>query len=460
MPNTLGTILAMCICVTGAVADETPCPTTVQSPDELGTDAMLGASIAIDGDVAVVGAPLETGLGWASGAIYVYAKSGDEWMLDTRLIADDGAIGDMLGVDVDLLGDTIVAGAWFNDAAAGSNSGAAYIFTRQADGTWQQSAKLMAPDASAEDSFGRTVALGDNFCAVGSPLDDDLGPSSGSIHVFAPDTDGIWSHAAKLLHPDGSAGQQLGLGLDADGSRIVGGAPWAHEARGEILFWQRIGDNWSWQWNATMADVGEPQDFFGFHIALDGEHMAVGAYGDDAFGTDAGSIWMLEQVFDGWAIWNVPPPTPEIGAQFGIAVALSQDRLLVGSRFADAGGVDSGAVDVFARVDANWSPVTHVLPPDPVDGAEFGWAMDIEGDVAMVGALYQPSGGAVYAWVGLVEDCGCEGDLDGDGIVGVNDLLMVLAVFGQETDDGDVNNDGFVDVGDILQLIALWGACD
>jgi hypothetical protein len=453
--------LVLCAAV-NALATGAPCPVEVDIPADLGFEAMLGTSVAMDGDLLAVGAPLETGVAWATGAAYVYRLESGRWVHEARLIAEDAGWGDMLGVDVDLRGDTLIAGAWFNDAF-GSNSGAAYVFTRDATGTWSMPQKLVPPDGAPEDAFGRTVALGDGFCAIGAPLDDDQGASSGSIHVFDQAADGGWTHAAKLTQPATAEGHQLGLGLAADGLRIVGGAPWAHEGRGEIVFWERLGGTWLYRWNASMASVGEPEDFFGFSVSLDGDRMAVGCYRDDTYGVDAGSMWIFEAVFDGWAFWQYPPPAPQAGAQFGVSVAMSGDRALVGSRYALVDGVDGGRVDVFARsgeAGEVWAAAEVLHPPTPATEAEFGWALDIQGDHAVVGALYEPDNGAVHAWRGLLASCACTGDLDGDGDVGINDLLTVLEGWGGDGSQGDVNGDGQTGVDDLLALIAVWGSCD
>jgi hypothetical protein len=53
----------------------------------------------------------------------------------------------------------------------------------------------------------------------------------------------------------------------------------------------------------------------------------------------------------------------------------------------------------------------------------------------------------------------CPGDIDDDGIVGVEDLLAVIAGWGSSDPDADLNNDGTVNVEDLLVLIGAWGAC-
>ena len=53
----------------------------------------------------------------------------------------------------------------------------------------------------------------------------------------------------------------------------------------------------------------------------------------------------------------------------------------------------------------------------------------------------------------------CVSDVYGDGTVDVNDLLQVIAAWGNPGGDEDINIDGTVDVNDILVLIAGWGVC-
>ena len=98
--------------------------------------AILGLSVSIHGDLAVIGAPLQQGAtDWAAGRVHVYRFNGSEWELEAELVADDGASGDMLGVSVHTDGTRIVAGAWFEDTLY-SNDGAAYVFFKPEDSDW------------------------------------------------------------------------------------------------------------------------------------------------------------------------------------------------------------------------------------------------------------------------------------------------------------------------------------
>ncbi len=54
----------------------------------------------------------------------------------------------------------------------------------------------------------------------------------------------------------------------------------------------------------------------------------------------------------------------------------------------------------------------------------------------------------------------CPADLDGDGHVDFNDILTVLAAWGNEGGPEDLDGSGFVDIGDILAVLAAWGPCE
>ena len=143
------------------------CPADVDLPP-VAPGGYTGASVAIDGDLAVIGAPLGTGNDWATGVVLVYRNIDGTWTREAQLAADDGLVGNMMGVSVDVSGDRVVAGAWFEDSL-GTDSGAAYVFVH-VEGTWTQEAKLKAADAGANDIFGRTVAIDGSTIVVGAPL--------------------------------------------------------------------------------------------------------------------------------------------------------------------------------------------------------------------------------------------------------------------------------------------------
>ena len=113
------------------------------------------------------------------------------WLLKQKLLASDGAAGDLFGYSVSISGDYAIIGASADDDR-GSDSGSAYIFKRTLKyippggfvWVWEEQAKLLAADGAADDFFGYSVSISSDHAFVGAFADDDKGDVSGSAYVF------------------------------------------------------------------------------------------------------------------------------------------------------------------------------------------------------------------------------------------------------------------------------------
>ncbi|MCH8066348.1 MAG: FG-GAP repeat protein, partial [Chloroflexi bacterium] len=105
-----------------------------------------------------------------------------------KLLASDAQAGDRFGVSVAVSGDTAVVGAHGEDAG-GSNAGAAYVFQRNQGGTdnWGEVKKLSSSDAEAGDQFGRSVAVSGDTVIVGAFAEDAGGSAAGAAYLFDRD---------------------------------------------------------------------------------------------------------------------------------------------------------------------------------------------------------------------------------------------------------------------------------
>ena len=144
-----------------------------------------------------------------------------------KLLADDGELGDYFGNSVVASADglTIVVGAPY-DNDKGPDAGSAYIFTKQTDGSYLQSQKLLAADGAANDQFGRSVAVsGDgSTVVVGAHCDDDKDIDSGSAYIFTKQSDGSYLQSQKLLASDGAANNYFGGSVAVSNTSLFVGA--------------------------------------------------------------------------------------------------------------------------------------------------------------------------------------------------------------------------------------------
>jgi hypothetical protein len=150
----------------------------------------FGTAVAIDGDTIVVGSDSNGQGNTGAGSAYVFVRSGGSWTQESKLTASDASVRDGLGTALGISGESIVVGAFRNDAG-GADAGSAYVFVRD-NGTWNEQVRLIAGDAASSDSFGRSVGISGETVVAGAYRDDDHGGSSGSAYVFVRDN-GAWT---------------------------------------------------------------------------------------------------------------------------------------------------------------------------------------------------------------------------------------------------------------------------
>ena len=105
--------------------------------------------------------------------------------------------------------------------------------------------------------------------------------------------------------------------------------------------------------------------------------------------------------------------------------------------------------------------IAKLLPNDGAAGDWLGRSVAISGTTAIVGAVRDDDNGDDSGSAYLFDAAACPADLNRDNIVGVGDLLILLAFWGPcpELCLGDLDSDDNVGVSDLLILLANWGPC-
>ncbi len=257
------------------------------APDGAGAD-FFGSSVAVDGDIAVIGAPGDDDNGSYSGSAYVFVRSGTTWSAQAKLTPDDGAADDEFGNSVAVSGKTVVIGAHY-DNDNGDNSGSAYVFIRFG-ASWSQQIKLTPADGASLDQFGESLSVSGDTTVIGAYRDDDNGGDSGAAYVFS--RSGLtWSQQTKLLAADGALGDNFGYSVAVSGETVMIGAPGDGGHTGSAYVFTRTKSTWS-QHNKILAADGAVDDWFGNSVAVSGEIAVVGVYLDDDKGIGSGSAYV------------------------------------------------------------------------------------------------------------------------------------------------------------------------
>ena len=362
----------------------------------------FGNSTAISGDTVVVGGDRDSRAGEGSDSVYVFVRSDGIWTQQAKLTASDREEGDKFGFSAAVSEDTVVVGAYGDDDGA-ENAGSAYVFTRSG-GVWTQQAKLTASDAAEEDQFGYSVAVSGDTAVVGAYGKNDIGHDSGSVYVFTR-SDGVWTQQAKLTASDAAAQDQFGRSVAAFDDTIVVGAfgnSDAGRSSGSAYIFVRSDGIWTQQAKLTAQDAAF-LDHFGISVAVSGDIAVVGAENNSDAGTWSGSAYVFTR---SGGVWTQQTKLTASDAaafdRFGNSVAVSGDAIVVGAFGDSAAGIQSGAAYVFIQSDGVWRQQAKLTAPNAAEDDNFGNSVAVSGDVIVVGARGKSDAGtqsgAAYAF--------------------------------------------------------------
>ncbi len=192
----------------------------------------FGASIDFEGNRAVVGAEGRTVKLIESGAAYIFEHDGNgNWTQEKRLESSSPVDQGLFGASVALEGDTALVGAHGEMANGNAQGGAAYVFAK--NGTnWPEQARLTSADAEAGDNFGASVALSGNIAGIGAPSKSSAsGDATGAAYIFES-VNGTWMQQTKLTSSDADPNDRFGSAVALRGTRAVLGASGDNASQG------------------------------------------------------------------------------------------------------------------------------------------------------------------------------------------------------------------------------------
>lgn len=345
------------------------------------------------------------------------------------LKSSNSGVADAFGSAVAISGDTMVIGAPAEDGSStGVNggqasesalqSGAAYVFVRSGD-TWTQQAYLKASNTGAYDSFGWSVAISGDTIVVGAHQEDSAAatvngdgsdnsaPNSGAAYVFKR-SGTVWTQQAYLKASNAGAADLFGSAVAVWGDTVVVGANREGSAAsgidgdgtnngafnsGAAYVFHREGTSWTQQAYLKASDSAASAEF-GSAVAIDGERLVVGAPLADGY---RGAAYVFSRSFAAWSqqarltASNAAPT-----ARFGCAVAVSGDTIAAGARGESSGSAanpldmtapEAGATYVFQLDGSLWAEQAYLKASNPDAADFFGKSVSLAGDTLVVGAF-------------------------------------------------------------------------
>ena len=398
----------------------------------------LGGAVSMFEAVAVVGTHVDSD----DEAAYVFRFDGQEWVEEQRLEPSVGVVNDEYGTAVDVHGDWAIVGAPGEDHL-GQASGSVYVFHYDGE-AWIEHQELLASDGETDDFFGDSVALGDGVLVAGAPHDD----SSGATYVFRLNGD-TWLQEQKLVLSDPGEYSDFGRSVSTDGDAILVGASVYGNPENGAAFVFRF-DGGLWEQEAALAPLGEPIGDFGNSVALSGDRALVGAPSDDDGGFWAGAAYVFRR---NGAVWSQEQKLTALDAgredAFGWSVALDGAYAVLGAPDLNGSTNYGGAAYVYRFDDDLWREEAQLKALDPTPWDNFGMAVAISDGRVVVGEPYDDElgncAGAGYIFGGL-SDCNANTHLDICDIA--NDLSADCQPNGVpdecDVDPSDPDGDGYV----------------
>jgi hypothetical protein len=340
---------------------------TLNNPNPYDTSFgdQFGSSVSISNNYAIVGAPGEqAGFGTNTGKAYIYSTTTGSllYTLDSPV----ATFGVFFGQSVGITNTHAIVGAYGVTDAGVSDSGKAYIYSTSTGSLLYTLDNPNAYSTSANDNFGCSVSISNDYAIVGARFEDDAGGSeSGKAYIFDV-SDGSLLYT--LDNPNAystSDNDRFGHSVSISNTHAIVGAFFEDDANGSgsgkaYIYSTSTGELLHTLNNPNPYDTGL-NDNFGELVAISDNYAIVGTYQeDDAVGLGVGKAYIYSNS-TGELLQTLDNPNSyslTIGDQFAWSVGITDNYAIIGSRLEDdAGGQSSGKAYLYTRVEDD-----HITP--------------------------------------------------------------------------------------------------
>lgn len=441
---------------------------TAQTPS---FDDGYGHEVVVGDAQLFVSAPYEDDdqLGNDSGAVYVYEIVSDQLRLVQHVQPPEPSRTDWFGSSIAVGRDTLVIGA-SGDDDNGRASGSVFVY-RKTDDEWKFDYKLIAYDGGFHDSFGRSLALDDRLLAVAAPGFDGVAEATGKVYLFDLDT-GLLLH--EFVGDDTSLRDGFGNALAmGDGHLFVGVPSWdmiGADTTGAVY----VFDLESGQQRAKFTSGQErTNQAFGRSIAYEDSHLLVGAPGQDRLYDDGqyhgriGAVYHYRLRDEQIELISIIQPSDVVQYdEFGSDIAMSQGLAAISSPSCTSYCTSTDARTYVYDLGSE-SLIERYVPQGPFYGSAMGRQVELFGDYVVIASEIANSPNAMFSdapsGAGVLFDrrlYNCLANVNNDCVVDRGDIVEFQDSFVARRPLADINNDGLINFFDVSAFIVSFnGGC-
>ena len=335
----------------------------------------FGRRVSISGEYAIVSANHDDDNGEQSGSAYIFEKQDDgSWIQSSKLNHSDD--GEYNYGDYNYFGSSVsISGEYAGVGTSGKNS--AYIFKKQDDDSWIQTSKI----TTSSNQNVRNIHISGDYSFVSDVI--------GSIYILKRNNDDSWTQTYELITSDESSGSSISV---SGKYAII-----SSNSESAYIFKKQDDDSWIQTSKLTASD-GNTGDFFGTHVSISGKYAVIGAHG---YEKGSGSAYIFQRNDDdSWTQTSKLTASDSSDyMNFGVSGAISEDYAIIGSRY-------SGSSYVFQKQDdGSWIQKSKLKLAafKNKTNANFGVSISISGDNVIIGSpLYSshdnfyPGSGSAY----------------------------------------------------------------
>ncbi|ALO33823.1 hypothetical protein CMT41_03115 [Colwellia sp. MT41] len=339
----------------------------------------LGSSVAIFGDIAVIGAP---GASDDIGQACLYQRSGESWSLLSCLSPNtDSLVVQQFGKTVALSGEQLVIGA---EKKQNGTKGIAYIYQRQGD-SWILEAELISPNSAANDKFASALSISQSYIAIGAP--GASASHEGTVYIFKS-TDSGWVEDIVFTPVSSFKSAHFGSALSLSGEYlIIGDDDHGRTHEGSAYIYRREDGIWSLQASLKGGDITKSASF-ATSVAISNNHAVLGAKSENdpliKKNKKSGAVYVYKRTGQLWSNQaKLIASDAAQGDNFGSSVAISGDYLIIGAENKNSA---RGSTYLFQNINEVWTEVFNFEPDDAKQQDNFGHAVTIAQDYIVIGA--------------------------------------------------------------------------
>lgn len=342
------------------------------------------------------------------------AQNPDDYVQISKFNGEYPSVSANYGWSVAMDGDYLVVGEKDGDSNASTDVGIVFVYKKQGE-FYTLVDELVASDGAAFDDFGVSVDIDGDWIIVGANFDDDVSFSSGSAYIFKKDAGlDTWTEVDKLNASDIAGSDQFGIvvRISSSGWAVVGsgdnptGNGSSFSGQGAAYVFQKDNnlDTWTQHTKLTSPNALSGHLFSTSNHGLDIEddYIIVGEQHSDLNALNESGAAYLFQYNVGLDSWDlaqtIEPSDPGVSEEFGYAVSMDQDYAVITAwEKTTPNGSSSGGAYVFKRDGFGQYQEVEVIDPrvGSLAGSfdDFGNSVSIKGDYIAIGSVFADGSG-------------------------------------------------------------------